>query len=135
MSVHIKRNNISISLEEYLTTIYKQGGETKWVKTGDIADFLGISPASVTEAVQKLAKEGYLQYFSYRGVMLTKKGADIASAIAKKENDMKQILIMIGINYREAEEISCLLEHKISDDALEKLKRFINDCISKNKNY
>ncbi len=134
MSVHIKRRGISISLEEYLTTILKQGGNNKWIKFGDIAKNLGTTQASVTEAMQKLAKDGYIYYFPYRGVRLTDKGNELASSIVEKERVIKNLLINIGIDERESEDLACILEHKISDDAINKLKEFFNKCLSE-KNF
>ncbi|MGC9134574.1 MAG: metal-dependent transcriptional regulator [Caldisphaera sp.] len=134
MSVHIKRKGISISLEEYLTTIFKEGGDKGWIKFGKIASYLGTTQASVTEAMQKLAKDGYLYYFPYRGVRLTEKGIELASSIVNKENEIRDFLISIGIDEKEAEELACILEHKISDSAIKKIREFINNCAS-NKNY
>lgn len=134
MSIHIRRKGISINLEEYLTTIYKEGGDSKWIKFGKIASRLGITQASVTEAIQKLAKDGYLYYFPYKGVRLTEKGKELASSIAEKENYLKNFLILIGVNEKESEDLACILEHKISDEAINKIKEFVNNCIL-NKNY
>ena len=134
MSIHVKRRGISISLEEYLTTILKEGGNNKWIKFGNIAKSLGTTQASVTEAMQKLAKDGYIYYFPYRGVRLTNKGNELASSIVEKENILRNLLISIGIDEKESEDLACLLEHKISDNAVNKLKEFINKCLS-DKNF
>ncbi|AFZ70547.1 Mn-dependent transcriptional regulator [Caldisphaera lagunensis DSM 15908] len=134
MSVHIKRRGISISLEEYLTTILKEGGNNNWIRFGNIAKSLGTTQASVTEAMQKLAKDGYIYYFPYKGVRLTNKGNELASSIVEKENEIKNLLIRIGVDEKESEDIACILEHKISDNAVKKLKEFVNKCVS-DKNF
>ncbi|MFP3227380.1 MAG: metal-dependent transcriptional regulator [Caldisphaera sp.] len=134
MSSQPKRRGISISLEEYLTTIFKEGGHDNLVKFRKIATYLGTTQASVTEAMQRLAKDGYLYYFPYRGVRLTEKGIELASSIVKKENEIRNFLILIGIDEKESEELACILEHKISDNAIKKIREFINNC-ALNKNF
>jgi DtxR family Mn-dependent transcriptional regulator len=84
--------------------------------------------------MQRLAKDGYLYYFPYRGVRLTEKGIELASSIVKKENEIRNFLILIGIDEKESEELACILEHKISDNAIKKIREFINNC-ALNKNF
>ena len=63
------------SVEDYLKTIYKcQQRVDEPIKTNTISDELKLSRASVTEMVQKLSDQGFLTYFPYKGVTLTKKG-------------------------------------------------------------
>ena len=44
------------------------------VRTGELASRLGVSPASATEMVQRLAQRGFLDYVPYKGAMLTPDG-------------------------------------------------------------
>ncbi|MCE4607823.1 MAG: metal-dependent transcriptional regulator [Caldisphaeraceae archaeon] len=133
LSSHMRKDMSSMCSEEYLTTIYKKGGAERWVRTGDIAKYLNISPASATEAIQKLYKEGYVEYLSYKGVKLTQKGVEVASCVARKEREVREALVKIGISEGEADEIACLIEHRISREAVDKLKQFVENCIQRQR--
>jgi len=120
---------ISPSLQEYLTAIYKREGAVKWVRTTDVASDLRVSPASATEAFKRLAEEGYIEYLPYRGVRLTDKGLAAAEAIAGKERALRGALKLMGVPEAEAEKIACLLEHSVSDQAVRAITEFVRRCI------
>lgn len=119
---------ISPSLQEYLTAIYKRGGLNSWVRTTDVAADLGMTPASVTEAFRKLAALGYIDYIPYRGVRLTESGASVAEPIVRKEAQIMSALVAMGISEAESERLACMLEHIMSDEAVEKLSSFVKRC-------
>ena len=52
--------------EDYLKQILKLGGDKKTVSNKEIAESLGLSPASVSEMLSKLKKEGLIEYEAYR---------------------------------------------------------------------
>jgi len=115
---------ISPSLQEYLTAIYKREGAVKWVRTTDVASDLRVSPASATEAFKRLAEEGYIEYLPYRGA----KGLAAAEAIAGKERALREALKLMGVPEAEAEKIACLLEHSVSDQAVRAMTEFVRRC-------
>lgn len=119
---------ISPSLQEYLTAIYKREGDVKWVRTTDIADDLKIAAASVTEAFKKLAEMGYIEYLPYRGARLTRKGLELAESVVSKETLVREALIRMGVAPDEADKLACLLEHSISDQAVKAIVEFLSRC-------
>ena len=67
--------------EDYLRCIFKlQTGDTG-VPTSSIAAAMGVTQPSVTDMIQRLSGEGYLQYKRYGGVRLTKEGMKIAKKL------------------------------------------------------
>ena len=62
---------LSENAEDYLACIYDLSRNGDLVKTTEISNKLGLSPASVTEMTQRLASDGYLNYERYIGVSLT----------------------------------------------------------------
>lgn len=52
------------------------------ITTGELKEYLGVTPASVTEMVAKLDDRGLVDYEKYQGVQLTDRGAGVASGIA-----------------------------------------------------
>ena len=54
---------MKISKENYLKVIYSlESSQKDRIKTQNLADYLAISPASVTEMLKKLADEKYISY-------------------------------------------------------------------------
>jgi Mn-dependent DtxR family transcriptional regulator len=64
----------SAQVEEYLKTIYDIAGKHGAARTTEIAKCLKISPESVTEAVQHMAKKGPVIYAPYKGLFSQRKG-------------------------------------------------------------
>ncbi len=80
----------------YLKFIYrKQEEESEKLKTGDIAEYLKVEPATVTETLQNLAEKNLLQYRSYHGVDITEKGSEKAKELLRKH----RILEVLFVNY------------------------------------
>ncbi len=116
------------SMQEYLTAIYKRGGKDGWVRTTDVAQDLGMTPASVTEAFRKLSANGYVEYIPYRGVTLLPKGLKVAEAVARRERLVYETLLKAGVSPQEAERLACLVEHYISDEAAQRLYECVSRC-------
>ncbi len=62
--------------DEYLEALYEinERKPGQLVRNGEIAEYLSVTPASATEMVQRLAKNGFVDYIPYKGVLLTEKG-------------------------------------------------------------
>ena len=91
--------------EEYLEVIYELMNEKGQARVSDIAERLGISPASVTEMIQKLQKNGFVTHERYGPITLTEKGATIAEIVKKRHNILKAFLKLLGINEEIAEKL------------------------------
>ncbi|MDD3397986.1 MAG: metal-dependent transcriptional regulator [Candidatus Methanomethylophilaceae archaeon] len=116
------------SREDYLICIHKltQGGGV--AKTNDIAQFMKVSPASVTEMMRRLAEENLVDYEKYRGVRLTRAGQRHAKQIRRKHRLMERFLVnILDTDAETAHEEACKLEHVLSDSAAQKLCRIIGE--------
>jgi len=103
--------------EEYLETLYTLTKDKKPAKTTEVASCLGVAPPSVTEMLQKLAEEGYVDYQPYYGASLTKKGLDIARKVKRRHRLLERFLVdFLGMEEDNAHKEACKLEHVISDD-------------------
>lgn len=58
--------------DEYLETMYEfyEQDENARVRTGVLAERMGVSPASATEMIQRLSSKGYIDYERYKGRLL-----------------------------------------------------------------
>jgi len=109
---------LSENAEEYLEVLYKLSLKERPVKTTKISNMLNISPASVTQMIKKLEKEGYVNYSPYKGVTLTEEGYKIASNITRKHRLLERFLHdVLKIKKEKVHDQACEMEHVLSDDA------------------
>tara|TARA_Y100000591_G_C21611314_1_gene582993 strand:+ start:44 stop:700 length:657 start_codon:yes stop_codon:yes gene_type:complete len=103
--------------DEYLETLYefheKRPGTR--VRNGELAKYLDVSPASATEMVQRLAKNGFVDYVPYKGTCLTDKGLD-HGMMMKRRHRLAEVLLTKLPFEGDVHETACRLEHAFNDD-------------------
>ena len=117
--------NIHESAEDYLEAILmlcKQHGSARSV---DIAARLGVSKPSVSFAMKKLRENGYILMGDDSRITLTETGLAIAEKIYERHTVMTDLLIRMGVSRETAAADACKLEHAISDESFEAIKRFV----------
>ena len=110
--------------DEYLEAFYEfhERKPGQRVRNGDIAKYLNVSPASATEMVQRLAKNGFLDYAPYKGAMLTETGLE-HGMMMKRRHRLAEVLLSRLPFDGDVHETACRLEHAFNDD--------LEVCISK----
>lgn len=117
---------ISPSLEDYLEVILKLANGDGGVRTTDIAQELGVSKASVNQAVGLLSERGLVNQERYGPIYLTDNGEIRARAIYKRHQSIKAFLVSIlGVDERVAEEDACNIEHVISKETMARLVEYM----------
>lgn len=103
--------------DEYLETLYdfheKFPGQR--VRNGDLANYLSVSPASATEMVQRLAKNGFVDYIPYKGVSLTPDGLE-HGMMMKRRHRLAEVLLTLLPFEGDVHATACRLEHAFDDD-------------------
>mgnify|MGYP001392492831 FL=1 len=103
--------------DEYLETLYdfheKLPGQR--VRNGDLAKYLDVSPASATEMVQRLAKNGFVDYVPYKGAVLTPQGLE-HGMMMKRRHRLAEVLLTLLPFEGDVHETACRLEHAFDDD-------------------
>lgn len=116
---------LSSGLEDYLECIYNNINKQGSVKAIDISKELEVSRASVTDALHRLAEQQYINYERYGSIIITPKGVKKAKEIIDKHKVLtlffEKILLL---NNEEASENACRIEHVITPNAFDKLKKF-----------
>lgn len=116
---------IKESAENYLETILMLKKEKGYVRSIDIANELGVTKPSVSVAMKAFREEGYITVDETGGISLTEKGMEIANRVYEKHEIIAKALMAIGVNEKTAYEDSCKIEHDISNETFEKLKKFL----------
>lgn len=117
---------LSSNMEDYLEVIFnmKVSGKSS-VRVRDIANVKNVSMPSVTQALKKIADQGYIQYSSYDHISLTKKGDDLASRLAKRHSILKRFFCdVLKVDEKIADRDACIVEHQLSRETMDALKGF-----------
>lgn len=113
--------------EDYLKNILELGGDKQKVTSKDLGENLSISAASVSEMVQKLLKDGFVNHTPYQGIQLTKRGLEEASILVRKHRIWEVFLTeKLGFTYADVHEEAEELEHVTSERLLKKLEAFLD---------
>lgn len=102
-----------------------------FVRSVDVAEYLGYSKPSVSRAVGILRKGGYILMDKDGGLTLTEQGKKIASMIYERHTILSQILMRLGVPEKTATEDACRLEHAISDESFQAIKRYVAEVAQK----
>lgn len=112
----------SRSVERYLDALYGLHLEGEPIRTTAIAKSLDLSPASVTEMVQRLATDGYLDYERYHGVRLTPKGIAAATDVLRRRRLLQVFLVnVLGLEMDLAKGEAQRIEYAISPEVEDRL--------------
>lgn len=115
------------SEEMYLETILNLKSKKSLVRSVDIVEELGYAKSSVSRAVNLLAKKGYIEIKQNGEILLTVTGKLKAESVLERHNILMTALIKMGAEEQSAEENACRIEHVISDDILEVIKKFVQN--------
>lgn len=111
--------------EMYLETIYILSKKLDDVHSIDIAEYMGFSKPSVSRGVSILKNEGYIEIDDEYSITLTEKGLKTANKIYDRHKVLTKWLIKIGVDEQIAAADACKMEHVISDETLNALKKYI----------
>ena len=124
------RDKASQAIEDYIRTIYDLTQDGERASTKAIAERIGVSPASVTSMVQRLAAERppLLDYEKHRGVALTATGEQMALEVIRHHRLIETYLHeKLGYSWDEVHEEAHRLEHVISEDLEERIAQALGD--------
>lgn len=113
------------SEEMYLETILLLRERRVGVHAVDIAGELGYAKSSVSRAVGLLHKKGYITVNEYDEIALTQSGEKKASDIYERHRVITELLMRIGADRALAEENACRIEHVISPELFEIMKKHV----------
>ena len=114
---------IQESGEMYLETILVLSETHPTVRAIDVSEEMGFSKPSVSRALAILKNDGYVVSDANGYLTLTDAGKEIAEKIYERHTTISQFLINLGVDPEVAADDACKIEHHISDQSFEALKR------------
>ena len=113
--------------EMYLEAILVLSKKNGFVRSVDVSEYLGYSKPSVSRAVGILKKGNYILVEKDGSLSLTESGKDIAEKIFERHTVLSRLLVALGVSEETAAADACKLEHAISDESFEAIKRHMAD--------
>lgn len=127
MSPHKHRlSELSPNMEDYLETIYLQDQEGQPAKVKNIAEAMGVSKPSVTEALSVLKDRGLVLHQKYGDVELTEKGRSTAKDIYYRHKLFLGFLRdILKVPDDMAEDDACNIEHLVSAETVRRVAALV----------
>lgn len=114
---------INESAENYLETILILSKKLPVVRSVDIANELGFKKSSVSIAMKNLREKNHITVTDAGYIYLTDSGKEIAEMIFERHELLTSWLIRLGVSPKTASEDACKIEHVISKESFDAIKK------------
>ena len=111
------------SLEDYLETILMLQKSRGQVRSIDIANEMNFTKPSVSVAMKNLREKGYITMDITGYITLTETGRQRAEDVLERHTILADLLMRIGVNKETALADACKVEHDLSEESFEAIKR------------
>ena len=115
------------SAENYLETILVLSKKKPVVRSVDIADELGFKKSSVSVAMKNLRQKNLITVADNGDIRLTEDGHKIADKVYERHQLISSWLMMLGVQEKTALHDACRIEHIISEESFQALKRAVHE--------
>ena len=109
--------------EDYLEAMLMMKEKHGYVRSIDVAEFLGVTKPSVSYATKRLKESGHITMDKDGLITLTDTGMAIAASMLDRHKTLTAFLISIGVDKVTAEADACKIEHDISQQTFEAICR------------
>ena len=115
--------------EMYLEAILVLTKKNGFVRSIDVSEYLGYSKPSVSRAMGILRGGDYITVDKDGAITLTDSGRQIAEKIFERHTILSKLLIKLGVSEETAAADACKMEHAVSDESFQAIKRFAAELI------
>ena len=120
-------NVLNESAENYLETILILSQKLPVVRSVDIANELGFKKSSVSVAMKNLRQKNLITVADNGDIRLTEEGHKIADKVYERHQLISSWLMMLGVHEKTALHDACRIEHIISEESFQALKRAVHE--------
>lgn len=123
---------VNESAENYLETILILSRQLPVVRSVDIANELGFKKSSVSVAMKNLREKEHIVVDKSGFITLTPAGREIAEMIYERHELLSSWLMDLGVARETALEDACKMEHVISKESFEAIKKHVGAAVKHN---
>ena len=113
------------SSENYLETILILSKSHTVVRSVDVAEELGFKKSSVSVAMKNLREREHITVTKEGYIYLTESGREIAEMIYERHQLLSAWLVKLGVDEKIAAEDACKIEHVISKESFDAIKKHV----------
>jgi Mn-dependent DtxR family transcriptional regulator len=121
----VKAVKIQKSAQDYLETMLMLHQRRGFIRSVDVAEQMGVTKPSVSYATKRLRENGYITMDGDGLITLTQAGLDIAQSMYERHTVLTEVLMQLGVAEEIAREDACKMEHDISQQTFEALRRHL----------
>ena len=114
---------IKKSAEDYLEAMLMLKEERGYIRSIDVAARLGVTKPSVSYATKRLRESGYISLDPASMIVLLPSGLEIAERMYERHKLLSELLIGLGVSPETARRDACEMEHDISEETFEAIRR------------
>ena len=114
---------VSEAIENYLETIYILSQQQNEVHAIDICSYLSYSRPTVSIILRQMRENGLVTVNEENHIFLTEEGLKIAMHMYERHELLTGMLISLGVSRETAMHDACKIEHDLSDETFEAIKR------------
>lgn len=111
--------------EMYLETILILSKKSSSVRSVAVGEYMGFSKPSVSRAMSLLKSGGYIEMQKDGSLILTPEGKRVAEKIYERHTVLTEMLVSLGVSEDVAASDACKIEHDISDETFDAIKKHI----------
>ena len=126
------RHKSEESIEDYLETILILSRRLPAVRSIDVANELNFSKPSVSVAMKNLKNRGYITVSEDGYLQLTDEGKKMAERVYERHTLLTDWLIHLGVDPKIAASDACKMEHDITPESYEAMKKCILSILERN---
>jgi len=113
--------------EMYLETIFVLSQKSSTVRGIDVGEYMNYSKPSVSRAIGLLKKDGLVVTDEHGSIKLTEAGETKAKRIYERHTLLTRLFISLGVDEKTAAEDACRIEHYLSDQTFDAIKKHIKE--------
>ena len=114
---------VSEAIENYLETIHILSLKQNEVHAVDVCSYLGYSRPTVSIVLRQMRASGLVTVDDDNHIHLTDEGLSIATAIYERHTTLTQLFISLGVPPEIARRDACKIEHDLSEETFQAIKR------------
>jgi DtxR family Mn-dependent transcriptional regulator len=116
-------DDLSLPQQNYIEVIAELIRDAGHARATDVAELLGVSLPSVSEAVKRLAELGLVERKSRFEISLSAGGRRIAQQLQRRHQALKRFMTeVMAMNEEKADQVACRVEHCVDGEFAERLR-------------
>ncbi|MGH2686622.1 MAG: metal-dependent transcriptional regulator [Actinomycetota bacterium] len=118
----------SLSAHEYLEAIYEMAEEGIPTQQARVAEWLAVTPASVSEAVKRLTRRGLVETGEGRRLVFTREGEEVARSLVRRHRLAERFLVeVVGLPWHLSHEEATEWGRVVSERVEERIVALLDD--------